>query len=129
MQEIRLLEVTDFNDFEAENLLFAKLYRNKHISLSLDKYVVGVKTPMMYKNRPEEGKEILIPFSGKLKIITEDQERVCDPAKNGLSVVIIDGNTKRQFENVGEVDALVLAIFAPPFHIDEIKDFLNSINS
>jgi hypothetical protein len=129
IQKIMLSSVSEFNDFEAENLFFTELFRSKHVSISLDKYVVGVKTPQIQKDRPEGAKEILIPFEGKIKLILEEEYHEFNPQDDGISLVIIDANTKRQFENVGNVDAKVLAIFAPPFQIEEIEDFLNSVKS
>jgi len=127
MKEIKVNGVKDFEYFKEENLKFAKIFKNKHISISLDKYEVGVKYPMLYKDRPEEGKEILIPFKGKLKITTKTESKIFDPESDGLSLVIIDAREERQFENVGNTDAKVLAIFAPPFQLKEIEHFLKSL--
>jgi len=124
--EIIKLSEAKFENFPEENLKFAKLYRNEHISISFDKYVVGIKTPTLYKNRPNGGKEILIPLVGKLRINTDGESKDFDPENNGLSIVVIESNTNRQFENIGEKDALVLAIFSPPFSIKELEDFLAS---
>jgi len=127
MKEIKLSKVENFEYFKEENLNFAKIFRNKHISISLDKYKVGVKTPMIYKDRPDGGKEILIPFKGKLKIITKTKSKIFDPENEGLSLVVIDAKEERQFENIGDTDAKVLAIFAPPFQLKEIEHFLKSL--
>jgi hypothetical protein len=127
MKEIKLNEVKNFEYFKEENLNFAKIFRNQHISISLDKYEVGAKHPMLYKDRPEGGKEILIPFKGKLKIITKTESKIFDPENEGLSLVVIDAREERQFENVGNTDAKVLAIFAPPFQLKEIEHFLKSL--
>ena len=59
MKTINLSKFNNFEDFKAENLKFGKIFRNEHISISLDNYDVGVKTPLMYKDRPQNGKEIL----------------------------------------------------------------------
>ena len=127
MKEIKLNEVKDFEYFKEENLRFAKIFRNKHVSISLDKYEVGVKYPILYKDRPEDGKEILIPFKGKLKIKTKSESKIFDPENEGLSLVLINAREERQFENVGNIDAKVLAIFAPPFQLKEIEHFLKSL--
>jgi len=127
MKIIKINQITKFKRFEAENLQFLELFRSEHISISLDKYIVGIKTPMLYKNRAKGGKEILIPLEGEIKIITEDGENTFDPANDGISIAIINPNTNRQFENIGNIDAKVLAIFAPPFQIEEIEDFLQSV--
>lgn len=127
MKVINLSKFNDFEDFKAESLKFGKIFRNEHISISLDKYEVGVKTPMMYKDRPQNGKEILLPFTGKLKIIMETESKIFEPEKEGLSLVVIDARTKRQFENMGNKPAKVLAIFAPPFELKEIEHFLKSV--
>ncbi len=124
IEVINLKKHAQFENFEIENLQFAKLFRSKHVSISLDKYVVGVSTPFISKDRPQESKEILIPLEGILKIITTDSELTFDPAHDGISMAIIDGRTPRRFQNIGTVDARVLAIFAPPFSIEEIN-FLN----
>ena len=129
MKIIKINEVNKFEKFEAENLQFLELFRSKHISISLDKYIIGIKTPMLYKNRPDGGKEILIPLQGEINIITEKATHSFKPETEGISIVILDPNTKRQFENVGETDAKVLAIFAPPFQLNEIKDFLQSVDN
>lgn len=127
MKEIKLNEVENFEYFKEENLNFAKIFKNKHISISLDKYEVGVKYPMLYKDRSEEGKEILIPFKGKLKITTRTESKIFDPENEGLSLVVIDAKEERRFENIGNTDAKVLAIFAPPFQLKEIEHFLKSL--
>lgn len=129
IQRINLKDVKDFNELKEENLRFAKIYRNEHISISLDKYAPGVKTPFVQKNRPSHGKEILIPLKGKIKIITEDHQEIFDPETDGISIVVVNSNTKRKFENITEEEALVLAIFAPPFLIDELKELLNEVRS
>ena len=127
MKIINLSKFTDFDDFKEENLKFGKIFRNEHISISLDNYEVGVKTPLMYKDRPQSGKEILLPFTGRLKIITETESKIFEPEKEGLSLIVIDARTKRQFENLGNTSAKVLAIFAPPFELKEIEHFLKSV--
>lgn len=127
---MKVINLSRFNDFEglkAENFKFGKIFRNEHISISLDNYDVGVKTPLLYKDRPQNGKEILLPFTGKLKIITETESNIFEPEKEGLSLVIIDTRTKRQFENMGNTPAKVLAIFAPPFELKEIEHFLKPV--
>ena len=127
MEVIKLDEVKDFKDYEAEKIKFKRLFTNEYISISLDKYEAGIRTPMLYKDRPEGAKEILIPIEGRIKIITKNEARVFDPEKEGLSLVIIDRREERRFENVGDKEAKGLAIFAPPFHLKEIEHFLKKI--
>lgn len=119
----------EFDFYAAENLDFKRLFTDEHLSISIDRYRPGQVTPILYKQRPADGKEILLPFKGTLKIVTADQEFVADPATNGLSLYVIDALTGRHYENVGTTDALVLVFFAPPFTVAEIQDFLDQQDS
>ncbi|MDO8571950.1 MAG: hypothetical protein Q7R79_04695, partial [bacterium] len=120
MKSIRIRDITKYKRWDFEQLKFVEIFRNIFVNFSIDFYDVGVKTPMMYKNRPAGSRKIIIPLEGKLKVITEKQSVIFDPDREGLSLVIIGQKEKRQFENVGTIPAKVLAIYAPPFHIREI---------
>ena len=124
IQAIRVTPRTDFDHYAAEELDFKRLFTGDHLSISVDKYRPGQRTPKLYKRRPNNGKEILLPFQGNLKIMAGDQEFLADPEANGLTLYVIDALTERNFENVGDTDALVLVFFAPPFSVAEIQDFL-----
>lgn len=126
MQSIALNYVSGFNRWDFENLQFIEIFRNEFINLSIDVYEVGVKTPLMYKNRPDGSCKLIVPFQGILNIITEQQSQIFDPEKEGLQLIIIGQNEKRQFENIGSIQAKVLAIYAPPFHAKEISHIPNT---
>ena len=124
IEKIRVTPRDDFDYYAAEELDFKRLFTGEHLSISIDKYRPGQRTPKLYKRRPNNGKEILLPFQGKLKIMAGEQEFIADPSANGLTLYVIDALTERNFENVGDTDALVLVFFAPPFSVAEIQDFL-----
>lgn len=125
MKITRLNKISDFTSWGWQNLKFTEVYRNKFINISIDIYDVGVKTPMTYKKRPKESSKIIIPFIGKLKVTTKPkggklQTKIFNPAKEGLSLVIIGPEEEKQFENTGNVPAKVLAFYAPAFQMKEI---------
>ncbi|KKP29421.1 MAG: hypothetical protein UR15_C0016G0006 [Parcubacteria group bacterium GW2011_GWA2_31_28] len=124
MKSILLNTIYSFKSWDFEKLKFTEVFRNKFVNFSIDIYEVGVKTPMMYKHRPKGSNKIIIPFQGKLKIITAKQNLICDPKNEGLRLIIIGPKEKRQFENIGNTSVKVLAIYAPPFHIREINHIL-----
>lgn len=120
MKFIKLNEVDNFQSFDVENLKFKEIFRSEFINFSVDMYEVGKKTPLIQKHRPEGSKEILIPFQGKLRIHTNNGYHDFNPEEEGLTVVFVDPKEARQFENIGDIPVKVLAIFAPPFHMEEI---------
>lgn len=124
MRSILLNKIREFKKWDFEKLKFIEIFRNDFVNFSIDVYEIGVKTPTMFKNRPKGSNKIIIPFQGRLKIITEKQTLICDPDRDGLRLIIIGQKEKRQFENIGNIPAKVLAIYAPPFHIREINHIL-----
>lgn len=121
MKATLLGKVKKFKSWDFQKLKFTEVFRNEFMNLSMDVYDVGVKTPMMHKKRPKGSNKIIIPFEGKLKVTTDTKTMVFDPEKDGISLVVIGGRENRQFENVGNVPAKVLAIYAPAFHMSEVS--------
>ncbi len=128
MRYIALNNVSKFERWDFEKLLFTEIFRNEFLNISIDIYEVGVKTPLIYKNRPNGSNKIIVPFQGILKISTKRQSQVFDPENEGLHLIIIGQKEYRQFENIGSVPAKVLAMYAPPFHITEIDHIVRNEN-
>lgn len=120
MKSIALNQVSQFTKWDFQDLKFTELFRNEFINISMDVYDKGVKTPFINKKRPGGSNKIIIPFTGKLKITTEEESVIFEPAKEGLNLIIIGPEEKRSFENVGSVPVRVISFYAPPFQMKEL---------
>ena len=124
MTDLKIFELKKEKGFEywpTENLSFKPLLREKHLSISLDEMKSEAETPYHYHDRPNNGKETLIIFQGKIKLKTENVEKVFDVDQEGPVLLVIDSNEYKQIKNVGDKDAKILAMFTPPFDLKEVE--------
>ncbi len=122
MAKIIALDTLPTYYFDKENSYFGVVAEDHFISISVCQILPGQEQEQHYHERPENGDEFLIIYSGKYEIIIDIESRIYDSAQDGVIMVMVDPLERARIKNLDERHPVnFLNIFTPPFQKGELK--------